>query len=201
MGKTITTLRAASLLLLLAAAGVAEAQGALRCGSRLVREDMLAAQVLSVCGEPAYRDIWAAPGTHAPGYVAAQEAWTYNFGSSQLLRIVHFRNGRVEHIDSEGYGFPRAPAGNCSAGIGIGWSEYRLLARCGAPLTRQAEQRLVPLERHGQVWEAPGGGYALTPVFREEWVYNFGSRHLLRIVTLDNGRVSEVRSEGRGFDP
>lgn len=201
MGEASTTVRRLIALGLLLLAGAAEAQGALRCGSRLVREDMLAAQVLATCGEPAYRDVWAVPGQYAPGYLAPQEEWTYNFGSSQLLRIVRFRNGRVEHIDSEGYGFPVGGPGRCSAGIGIGWSEYRLLARCGEPLTRQADQRLVPLQRQGEPWRDAYGQVALTPVFREEWIYNFGARHLLRVVTLDNGRVSEVRSEGRGFDP
>lgn len=194
-----------AVLLLLCAAGTAQAGEAMRCGSRLVAEGDTAAKLLGVCGEPDLRDAWLIAG-HAPGLLAETEEWTYNFGPQKLLRVVRLRQGRIDRISSEGYGFNEAAPRDCSASAAIapGMSKYRLLARCGEPLTRTTSHLL--LHRPARVY---GGGLrdeylgagGLEPVYREEWTYNFGSSRLMRIVTLDNGRVSELRFGERGFAP
>ncbi|SFF59900.1 Protein of unknown function [Fontimonas thermophila] len=197
----------AALLLWLCAIGVpapVDAAGSMRCGSRLVSEGMFAAEVLAICGEPDFRDVWPPPGAYGYGYLAPTEEWTYNRGSSQLLRILRFRNGRLDRIESEGYGFAPRQGQGCGHGeIRPGMSKYRLLAFCGEPLTRYADY--VLRYARPEIWDRP---YDLrddyvtgTPVYREEWVYNFGANQLLRIVVLENGRVSEIRTGRRGFDP
>lgn len=174
----------------------------IRCGSKLVSEGMYSAELLAICGEPSFRDVWMPPGGIVPGYAAPTEEWTYNLGSSQLLRVIRIRNGKIDRITTEGYGFtPGRPA--CNFGdITIGDSKYRLVQRCGEPLTRTADYTLVAEPRHGRRHPSDLRDYANsgTPVFREEWVYNFGSNQLLRIVTLENGRVKDVETGRRGFD-
>src|SRR3546814_9831919 len=89
----LLTLCAAALLMPLPS----HAAESLRCGSRLASVGMTAAEVLSVCGEPGYRDVWAQPGGYGGGYLGNVEEWTYNFGSSQLLRVMRFRQRSEEH--------------------------------------------------------------------------------------------------------
>lgn len=192
---------AGGVLLWLCADGAWAAES-MRCGSRLVAEGDSAAKLLAVCGEPDLRDSWQAPG-FAPGLLAETEQWTYNFGSQKLLRLVRLRQGRIERMDSEGYGFALPATRDCSAAAAIvpGMSKYRLLARCGEPLLRTGTHLL--LERPPRHY---GGGFAysrpsgLEAVYREEWTYNLGSSRLMRVVVLDNGRVGEVRTGERGFD-
>jgi len=203
-----TTMKAWCILAigLLAFVDASSAAGSMRCGSRLVAEGDSAAQLLGACGEPDLRDVWTTGGAYGPGALAAVEQWTYNLGSSQLLRIVQLRQGRIENIELEGYGFsPSSAARDCSAAGAIprGMSKYRLLARCGAPLTRLADQRLLhpnPHQLNNPGWRLRHRADALIPTYREEWTYNFGSSKLMRTVILDNGSVSDVQIGERGFD-
>jgi hypothetical protein len=182
----------------------ADASGAMRCGSRIVSEGMQAAEVLGRCGEPAYRDVLSDAGRGGRGWISDQEQWYYNFGPSQLLRVVTLRNGTVDSIGEDGYGYAETPDGHCAPEeIRAGLSKLRLLLRCGEPLTRRAEGLLRPLNPnlvYRSDLRAYGPDTAVGEVYREEWVYNFGSSHFLRVVTLENGRVVDVANGDRGFD-
>jgi hypothetical protein len=205
-GSPAALLPRSLLLLLLLGQLLAPAQAAdnLRCGSRIVSLRAIAAEVDAVCGEPAYIDRWEIePPPYTP-YLADTEVWYYNFGSNRLLQVLKFRNGRLASIDTDGYGFDQLPQGQCGpAGIVEGESSYRLLSRCGEPVARRSTGALRALQPHGD----GNGRYttvygdAFTPVYREEWVYNFGSRFRQQTVTLENGRVVAVEDGGAGFDP
>ena len=174
----------------------AAAAGAMRCDGRIIDAGTLQVEVLGACGEPAYRDPWAVRARNRDAYFADEEEWTYNFGSNQLLRIVRLRNGKVAQIEADGYGFDRLPQPPCDPlDIVTGLSKFRLVTACGEPATRKAAQVYAPLQSRGRVYPD-----LLQPVYREEWIYNFGSSYLLRIVTLENGRVSDVQNGDRGFD-
>lgn len=183
----------------------AQAGDTMRCGSRLVSVEARAAELLAICGEPAYRDVWSAQAL-APGAVAEQEEWTYNFGSQQLLRVVRLRNARVVDIASDGYGFtePEPARRRCSPEqLSEGMSKYRLLMACGAPLTRTlAQQTLQPYRPRyrdgdpGGAWLRNGG--PVIEVFREEWVYDFGPNVFMRVLSLENGRVTQIQNGERG---
>lgn len=171
----------------------------LRCGSRLVSIDMTAAEVLAVCGDPSYRDVWAQPGGYGPGYLGNVEEWTYNLGPGQLLRVLRFRQGRLLRIDTEGYGFYDGARGDCAqGGITRGMSKYRLLALCGEPATKVADIVQAPVDRYERVYDPRYSYRNREVVYREEWVYDFGANRLMRIVQLDNGRVSDIEFGGRG---
>ncbi|WP_162932600.1 DUF2845 domain-containing protein [Solimonas sp. K1W22B-7] len=191
--KSISCLLLASLLVW---AIPAMAAGKLRCNNRLVGEGDRAAELLAACGEPAYRDAW---GYSQPGgnILADTEEWTYNFGPHELLRVVRVRNGRVYSIDSDSYGFYDAPERRCeSTALVPGLSKYRLLQICGEPLTRRSFGLVRPLDARGR--RAYANAYET--VYREEWVYNFGSRYLMRILRIENGRIVDVENGGRGYD-
>lgn len=199
-------IRLLALLAVMACLAPAQAAGAMRCGSRLIDEGKLAIEVLAACGEPDYRDPWVTRHPRMNSFVADVEEWYYNFGPNQLLRVVRLRNGRVRAIEADGYGFHDASPRRCSpTQIVPGESKFRLLVRCGEPAQRRASEVLVPYDqreyRRGRdgVYRRPRSDY-IVPVYREEWIYNFGSHYLLRIVTLEDGRVSDVQNGDRGFD-
>ncbi|HSW14251.1 MAG TPA: DUF2845 domain-containing protein [Solimonas sp.] len=180
-------------------ASTADAAGALRCGSRLVSEGDRTADLIAACGEPAYRD---QRGFHRHGhYYPDSEEWYYNFGPSQLLRVIRLRNARIVSIDADGYGYNEGDARACESGHLVpGLSRFRLQRMCGEPLTRKSVDVYRRLEDRPSQQYPSGYGNAYEPVHREEWVYNFGSRYLMRILTIEDGRIVDVESGSRGFD-
>lgn len=181
------------------------AGSSMRCGARLVEEEDFAAEVLAACGEPSFRDPFAVHGRNG-GLFVDSEVWTYDFGPQQLLRLVTLRNGRVRQIETDGYGFPPNHAPRCEPRRVVeGLSKYRLVMLCGEPVTKRSENHLKPLYARPEIYRGQGGTYAyrnqyVTPVYREEWVYNFGSRSPMRRVILEDGRVTDVETIDRGFD-
>lgn len=208
-------------LLWLACAGEAPAADSLRCGSRLISVEALAAELLAACGEPSFRDVFAYvgpqglrerfPGDAGSNVIADDEQWTYDFGPNQLLRVLKIRNGRLVSIDSDGYGFHAASDRRCQSNdIAQGLSKYRLLKICGEPFTRRYLGLVQSLQQRNRsrLGGSLGGhrGYGRSAdffpveVYREEWVYNFGSRNFLRVVTLEDGVVANVDNGERGSD-
>jgi hypothetical protein len=115
--------------LLLALAVPASADG-LRCGSKLVTTGDPRAKVRQLCGEPTdvqTRSILRRPVfnfggrtlTYGDGYVEVPiEIWTYNFGPYKLMREIRFVDGRVEEIQTLGYGYHETPRPTAEAGNG-----------------------------------------------------------------------------------
>jgi hypothetical protein len=90
---------------------------AMRCGNRLVTFGDTRSAVRSICGEPSdveTRTIVRRPTYdlngrviyYGHGYVEVPiEVWTYNFGPYKLIRRVRFVDGRVDEIETLGYGY------------------------------------------------------------------------------------------------
>jgi hypothetical protein len=107
--------------LLLALALPAAADG-LRCGSKLMTTGDPRSKVRQFCGEPTdiqTRSILRRPTfnfggrtlSYGDGYVEIPvEIWTYNFGPYKLMREIRFVDGRIENIETLGYGYHSAPA-------------------------------------------------------------------------------------------
>ena len=71
-------------------------------------------ELLSLCGEPVFRDVREeqiavaeGDGARATGMttVVVKETWTYDFGPRALVRFVHVRDGRVTGVRTGGYGY------------------------------------------------------------------------------------------------
>jgi hypothetical protein len=89
---------------------------AMRCGSRLVTFGDTRSAVRNICGEPSdiqTRQILRRPTYnlhgrviyYGDGYVEIPvEIWIYNFGPYKLMRQVRFVDGRVDEIETMGYG-------------------------------------------------------------------------------------------------
>lgn len=189
---SLSRVRIVGLLCLLALAPAVQAAD-LRCDGGLVGRGDLAVEVVDACGEPDLVDVWQSGYRHPHPAAPDVEQWYYNFGPRKLLHILQIRNGKVARIESGGYGFRTPGSGECDpSDIQSSMNKLRLLARCGEPVQRDSTVVLrKPHDlRHG----------VARPVQRETWIYNFGDSRLLREVRLENGRVVNVDTVGRGFD-
>jgi hypothetical protein len=98
-------------------AGVAGADSALRCGSRIVSIGATPPEVTDRCGEPVYVEQWEEGGDGyvsqlfdyeterylAPRLIKAplrMERWTYDFGTNKFIRYLTFQNGRLIKIET-----------------------------------------------------------------------------------------------------
>ncbi len=179
--------RIVALLLLLLGPALLEAQASLRCGNAIVQRGESTFDLLAVCGDPDLREtirVGLLPdGRTMPGV----ERWTYNRGPQQLVRIVEISEGRIQRIDSGGYGYRQFPGSRCPAQrLQRGMSRLELLGECGQP---DAKQILEPI--------APGvGKHSRLVAVREEWFYDYGRGQIPRIVHLQAGKVVRVE-QGR----
>ena len=120
MGHTMPSMRRSSvfgaLLALSTMSSLAHAD-AMRCGSRLVTFGDTRTAVRSICGEPTEvqtRSILRRPSYnlngrvmyYGDGYIEIPvESWIYNLGPYKLMRSVRFVDGRVDEIETMGYGY------------------------------------------------------------------------------------------------
>jgi hypothetical protein len=111
---------AATILLGLASWAAAAGDDTLRCGSRLVSTGDGKDKVRALCGEPSDVSFSGTVGRRryptqghsydyswfGPEWVEMPvEVWTYNFGSSKLLRKLRFVGDELVEIRTEGYGY------------------------------------------------------------------------------------------------
>src|SRR5688500_6065539 len=113
--------------LLLAVAAPASADG-MRCGGKLMTNGDPRAKVRQFCGEPTdiqtrsilrrpFFDFGGRVFTYGDGYVEVPlQIWTYTFGPYKLMRQVRFVDGRVEDIETLGYGYHGTPTPTADAG-------------------------------------------------------------------------------------
>jgi hypothetical protein len=90
---------------------------------------------------------------------------------------------------------PRAHAAtlDCAGGlISVGDSRVDLLSKCGDPDAKEAHEE--------EITERPGDGSKRRLfVAVEDWTYNFGPGRFMRIVTLKNGTVTNIRTRNYGY--
>jgi len=108
-----------ALLALLLLALPASAQDSMRCGNRLVSVGDGKDKVRSLCGEPTDVAFVGTMGRRAypsygsydysyfgPAWVEVPvEVWTYNFGSTRLLRKLRFVGDELVEIRTDGHGY------------------------------------------------------------------------------------------------
>lgn len=90
------------------AAGSVTVSG-MRCGNRIVGEGDTKAEVLVKCGQPLLREYIGEDVEIEYGYGTYRkrivEEWTYNFGPSKFMQILHFRGNKLIEIRNGDKGF------------------------------------------------------------------------------------------------
>jgi hypothetical protein len=123
------------------------------------------------------------------------EEWTYNIGPDRFMRMVTIRNGTVTGIRTGGYGTAKEPeAASTGCGdriISVGETKADVLAKCGEPFTKTSHQEALRQELDRSTSRT-------VFVTVEEWTYNFGPDRFMRVITLRNGKVTDIRTAGYG---
>lgn len=169
---------------------------AMRCGNRVVTDGLQDVQVRERCGEPFWTDrytnieVLGANGPLERQRPVQFEVWYYNFGPRQLLRRLVFRDGVLTREDALGYGVATIGADCNPNHVSAGLSAGELVARCGEPAGRRDLSETIV--------RRPAPGVELWRDHRrEEWLYDFGDRRLLRRVWLVDGLVASVDTPPR----
>src|SRR5262249_22070741 len=93
----------AGLLLLLGRA--ARADDGMRCGPRLVSAGEAEGQVAEKCGPPTeVRRRYASSRVRGAWLHMVIDAWTYDFGPLEFIRILTFEDGVLKYVEVGGYG-------------------------------------------------------------------------------------------------
>jgi hypothetical protein len=190
--RTVHHIALLALCLLLAS----PAAQALRCGNRLVVDGARDYQVRERCGDPYWSEhdvrveIVGRDGALELQREVQFDVWYYNFGPRQLLRRLEFRDGRLVHEGTLGYGVDEIGA-SCDANLLVeGLATGELVARCGEPASRRSLTDTVVRRPAPGIEQWQG-------VQREEWVYDFGDRRLVRILQVLDGRVRDIERAPR----
>jgi hypothetical protein len=169
---------------------------ALRCGTRVVDDGDRDLAVRERCGEPFYIDQFSSVSVQgADGPLETQvedvyDVWYYNFGPRKLMVRLLFLNGRLQHEETLGYGVTTLGDSCNIDSLATGTSAGEIVAYCGEPASRRNQRR-------ANVRRDNFGNERYTPVRVEEWTYDFGGSRLLRVLTLQNGRLLNVSAEGQ----
>lgn len=185
--------RLALLCLLLALTAPAQA---LRCGTRVIDDGDRDFAVRERCGEPFYVDqftsvsVRGADGPYETQVEDVYDVWYYNFGPRKLMVRLLFLNGRLQREETLGYGVTSLGDSCNLDSLTAGTSAGEIVAYCGQPASRR-NQRRATVNRDNF------GNERYTSVRVEEWTYDLGGSRLLRVLTLQNGRLQGVSTEGR----
>jgi hypothetical protein len=82
---------------------------------------------------------------------------------------------------------------DCAGGIvSIGDSRVDLIVKCGEPDWKDSHDEVISerLDRDTK---------RKLIITVDEWTYNFGTSQLIRIVTLKNGRIADIRTGNYGY--
>jgi hypothetical protein len=172
---------------------------AFRCGNKLVSKGDAKITVLDKCGKPDSIDRWSEelidqPDTDAEHRVLRiNERWVYNPGPAQFIRIVTFVDGRVTTIETGGRGFTVVPGmKRCSFNtLSLGTTTAEITALCGEPDMKE--------QRYETVSHPTPGGRREVSVSIDEWTFNLGPNHFMRILTFRNGSLESIKTGERGF--
>jgi hypothetical protein len=81
--------------------------------------------------------------------------------------------------------------------VNVGDHQMDVLQKCGNPAMTEQRTRVVGEELHH-----PGRTLDIEKyeeVIIDEWIYNFGPRHLKQYLRFENGILKEIRNLGYGY--
>ncbi len=82
---------------------------------------------------------------------------------------------------------------DCKGGIiSVGDSRVDLVTKCGEPDWKDSHDEVISERLDSDTKRK-------VIVVVDEWTYNFGTSQLIRIVTMKNGRISDIRTGNYGY--
>ena len=120
------------------------------------------------------------------------DEWIYDFGTNRLIQTLIFHNGDLIKISSGGFG---KGAGNSASDrpgiISVGKSKSQVILKWGQPTyTEQHQEERSIYGSQGKVLQQT--------VTIERLTYDLGPDRFIRILTFENGKLTDIRSGGYG---
>lgn len=171
-----------------------------RCADKIISVGDTSADLFMKCGEPDWKQ------SHAEDIIENRdkdskhktsitvEEWTYNLGTDRFMRIFTLRAGKVVDVQSGGYGTAKEQANRAQCSdkiISAGDSAADVMAKCGEPEWKDKREEVVRKRLDNDT-------VSKVTVTIEDWTYNFGPNRFMRIFTLRNGTVTDIRTGGYG---
>jgi hypothetical protein len=178
-------------LLLLAIAPGAQA---MRCNGDLTHAGDYEFQVRNRCGEPIWMETHYKVETigNREEHISRQVQftdWFYNFGSSDFIVHLVFRDGQLASEEKLDRGVDEVGATCDPSRFGRGLSSGEIVAHCGEPASRYAQPGVV-------AQHVAAGVYEQDDDYREEWIYDLGG-DFVYVAHLYNGRLNGVERRRR----
>ena len=172
-----------------------------RCEGKIISVGDTSGELLAKCGEPDWKQshteeiVKTLDKDNTRKIIIDVEEWTYNLGPRRFMRIFKLRNGRVVAIRLGDYGFEEGiNQFQCSAqSVSVGDSAAEVMAKCGEPAWKDTREEIIRERLDDETVRK-------VSITVEEWTYNFGPNQFLRIFTLRNGKVTNIRTGGRGYE-
>lgn len=179
--------------LLLLMAGAVPAQ-AMRCGNDLTHGGDYEFQVRNRCGAPLWvEDHYKIERIGNKEQSIEREVhftdWYYNFGASQFMVHVQFRDGQLVSEEKLGRGVDEVGSACDSALRGHGFSSGELVAYCGEPASRNTHAGAITRR-------IASGVHETDEVDREEWIYDLGGDWVY-VAHLYDSRLNYVERRRR----
>ena len=173
-----------------------------RCGGKLVSVGETAFDVLMKCQKPDWIDeaefetIRKVGSNEWQKVHVKREIWLYNFGPNAFMRELVVENDRVIDIKSLGYGYQEDRIGafaNVESKLYLGMSKSEAFVYWGAPSfkTSRTEERFYKTDEKKII------KYYVTVT---EWIYNFGSRRIVKTLLFENNRLTDIKAGDYGYD-
>jgi hypothetical protein len=189
-----------------------------RCDGGLVSTGDHKIDLLGKCGPPDRRDAYQRErsvfardrGQHIAAdrrVSVAVEKWTYDFGPHSFVQFVTLEAGRIIAIEAGEHGYAQHRASHdedaairraaCEPSLfAVNMSALEVLDRCGGPAVR--DQRVETRSISQPVGDDVVASESVD-VTVEVWTYDFGPKALIRLLEIEDGRVSRIALGGYGY--
>ena len=175
----------------------------LDCAGGIISVGDSRVELLSKCGEPDAKESHEEELSLRPDHKTKHklsitvDEWTYDFGPERFMRIVTLKNGKIADVRSGNYGRgSQAKPDQRECGeqvISIGDTKTDVVAKCGEPTWKDSRQE--------EMKERLESGVTRSIFLNvEEWTYNLGPNRFVRIFTFKNGRLTDSRTGGYGYE-
>lgn len=122
------------------------------------------------------------------------DEWTYDFGPDEQMQTYRFENGKLSEITNIGYGrLNDVNVDTCRNGelLAVGDTTVETYLKCGEPLSKE--------KKDDKVIETESGKKKLrTTVPVVEWTYRYGRDLPGYTLTIENGKVTGIRTRKFG---
>jgi hypothetical protein len=197
--KIVSLVIALSIIALLPGAGVCSGY---RCEGKIISVGDTSGELLAKCGEPDWKQshteeiVKTLDEDNKRKIIIDVEEWTYNLGPRRFMRIFKLKNGKVVDIRLGDYGYAEEGMNQIQCGaqsVSVGDSAAEVVTKCGEPAWKDEREEIIRERLDDDTIRK-------VYITVEAWTYNFGPNQFLRIFTLRNGKVTNIRTGGRGYE-